>query len=103
MQALLQRSLVPDAVFCVSDRTALGAIEALRAAVLRIPDDIAVVGFENIPYAEHTNPPLTTVNMPKRLMGEVAIRRLHEIIQGRIYEVPVKTILPTSLVIRASA
>jgi LacI family transcriptional regulator len=103
MQALLQRPVVPDAVFCVSDRTALGAFEALAQAGKRVPDDVALVGFDNIPHGEYTRPPLTTINMPKRLMGEVAIRRLHDIIQGRMYEAPVKTILHTSLVIRASA
>lgn len=103
MRALLDRPSMPDAVFCVSDRTALGALEALHQAGLRIPEDVALVGFENIPHSEYTNPPLTTINMPKRLMGEVAIRRLHDIIQGRMYEAPVKTILNTSLVIRSSA
>lgn len=100
MKALIEKEVPIDAVFCVSDRAALGALEAIHDAQLRIPDDIAVVGFENIPQAAHTFPPLTTVNVPKHAMGEVAVDRLSEMIAGKNYCAPVKTMLYTSLVVR---
>ncbi|MCC7449886.1 MAG: LacI family DNA-binding transcriptional regulator [Anaerolineae bacterium] len=102
MKALLERRQPFDAVFCVSDRTALGALQALQEAGLRVPDDVAVVGFDNVAQARHTVPPLTTIEVPKRAMGDIAIRRLHDLITGRYSEIPVKNVLYTSLVIRNS-
>jgi LacI family transcriptional regulator len=102
MKALLERREPFDAVFCVSDRAALGALQALQEAKVRIPKEVALVGFEDVPQVSHTSPPLTTVKMPKSLMGKVAIQRLHELINRKANSEPVKTVLYTSLVIRES-
>jgi LacI family transcriptional regulator len=103
MQALLACPELPTAVFCVSDRTALSALTALNEAGLRVPDDIALVGFDNVPEGGHSTPALTTVHMPKREMGVVAARRLAELIgQGESEPAPLKIVLPTHLVVRAS-
>lgn len=102
MKALLERGESFDVVFCVSDRTALGALQALGETGLRIPEDVALLGFDDIAQSSHTSPPLTTVNVPKWAMGDIAIRRLHDIVNGRIPEAPVKTVLHTSLVERDS-
>lgn len=80
----------------------LGALQALQEAGLRVPDDVAVVGFDNVAQAGHTVPPLTTIDVPKRAMGDIAIRRLHDLISGRYSEIPVKNVLYTSLVVRSS-
>jgi DNA-binding LacI/PurR family transcriptional regulator len=103
MKALLESGTQFDAVFCVTDRTAFGALQALQEAGLRVPNDVAILGFDNVAQAQHTTPALTTVNVPKRAMGEIAIHRLREIIGEQAFEMPIKQMLHTSLVVRDSA
>jgi DNA-binding LacI/PurR family transcriptional regulator len=103
MQALLACPERPTAVFCVSDRTALSALTALNETGLRVPDDIALTGFDNVPESAYSTPALTTVQMPKRDMGIVAARRLAELIgQDEGEPLPRKILLPTHLVVRKS-
>ncbi|MGW0792059.1 LacI family DNA-binding transcriptional regulator [Streptomyces sp. NPDC002911] len=91
-----------DSVFAHNDISAAGVLRALRAAGRRVPDDIAVVGFDDIPMAEHTEPPLTTVRQPARQMGEAAARLLLSRLGGTaVPDGPV--VLPTELVVRHSA
>jgi LacI family transcriptional regulator len=104
MHALLARPQRPTAVFCVSDRTAFGALTAVKEVGLRVPEDIALVGFDDVRESEHTNPPLTTVRVPKREMGVVAAQRLTDLIKHPQADVPpLKLVLPTYLVIRATS
>lgn len=72
----------PTAVFARNDFTAIGAICALRDDGLSIPEDVAVVGFDNVPLAAYTSPPLTTVDQPTREQGREAARLLLERIEG---------------------
>lgn len=102
MKTLLESGTQFDAVFCVTDRTAFGALQALQEAGIRVPDDVAIIGFDNVAQSSHTTPPLTTVDVPKQAMGEIAINRLCEIIGGQAPEMPIKHMLFTSLVIRES-
>jgi DNA-binding LacI/PurR family transcriptional regulator len=98
-QALLASGERFDAILAASDLIAIGAMRALAAAGLRVPDDVAVVGFDDIPAASLTNPPLTTVMQDARLAG----RTLVETLVGRIREEPVHSaLLPTRLVVRKS-
>jgi LacI family transcriptional regulator len=90
-----------DAVFAHNDLSAAGAMQALREAGLRIPDDVAVVGFDDIPVAAHTDPPLTTIRQPLRQMGEAAARMLLSHFEGAVLTNQPQTI-PTTLVIRGS-
>ncbi|WP_329455469.1 LacI family DNA-binding transcriptional regulator [Streptomyces sp. NBC_01497] len=91
-----------DSVFAHNDLSAAGALRALRAAGRSVPDDIAVIGFDDLPMARHTEPPLTTVRQPARLLGETAARMLLEHLGGtRAPGDPV--VLPTDLVVRRSA
>jgi LacI family transcriptional regulator len=91
----------PDAVFTASDRTALGAIRAIHEAGLRIPDDIAVVGFDDLESSQTTNPPLTTVRQPVRRSGQLAAEMLVNIVTNGAD--PVRhLILPTELIVRRS-
>lgn len=99
MQQLLPQS--PDAVFVASDMMALGALRALREASKRVPDEIAVVGYDDMPFATHTDPPLTTVRQPIHRAGFVAAETLMEMIQEEDCA-PRRVILPTELVIRDS-
>lgn len=83
----------PDALFCASDSLASGALDALRERGLRVPDDVAVIGFDNRSFSAHQRPPLTTVALPLYEMGTLATDLLLAAIQqsppeARIYQVP---------------
>jgi LacI family transcriptional regulator len=82
MQTLLQMTPRPTAVFVASDVVAMGAILAIKQAGLRIPKDIAMVGFDDIPLAEFYDPPLTTIRLPAFGLGWAGGERLIRIIQG---------------------
>ncbi|MEV5203265.1 LacI family DNA-binding transcriptional regulator [Streptomyces sp. NPDC053720] len=102
VEQLLASGAEFDSVFAHNDISAAGVLRALRTAGRSVPDDIAVVGFDDIPMAEHTEPPLTTVRQPTRRMGETAARLLLSHLGGRpVPEAPV--VLPTELVVRHSA
>ncbi len=99
MAALLDR-IVPTAVFVASDVVAFGVLRALRGAKLRVPEDISVVGFDDIALAEHFDPPLTTVRLPAHALGAAAGRALMDRVAGRPVEH--RTLLPTQLIVRDS-
>ena len=99
MQRLLPHK--PDAVFVASDTMALGAMRALREAGRKVPDGIAVVGFDDLPQATTADPPLTTVRQPIQRAGALAVEMLIDILENGA-EPPRHIILPTELVIRAS-
>jgi LacI family transcriptional regulator len=99
MQRLLPFS--PDAVFVASDAMALGALRALREANLRVPEDIAITGYDDMPFAAHTDPPLTTVRQPIQRMGAVAAETLIDLI-AHPDEQPRRVVLASELVIRSS-
>ncbi|MEZ4727979.1 MAG: LacI family DNA-binding transcriptional regulator [Caldilineaceae bacterium] len=101
MQQLLARPHPPTALFVASDVVAFGAMAALQAQGLAIPQDIAVVGFDDVPLAQYANPPLTTVRMPTVEMGRRAGELLYDQILGRA--VASHVLLETELIIRASS
>ncbi len=91
----------PDAIFCASDAMAMGALRALREAGKRVPEDIGLAGFDDIPMASRTDPPLTTVRQPIHRTGAVAAETLIDLIEEGESR-PRRVILPTELVIRNS-
>jgi LacI family transcriptional regulator len=91
----------PDAVFAASDMTAIGALRCLNEAGLRVPEDIALVGFDDIPASSTISPSLTTVRQPIHGMGEAAANLLIEIISSGSKEYH-RVTMPTELVIRNS-
>lgn len=99
MKALL--ACQPDAVFASSDATALGALQAIEEAGLRVPDDIAVVGFDDLPLAVTVTPKLTTVHHPVIDKGERAATLLLDMIEGKVTGVH-QEFLPAYLVVRES-
>jgi LacI family transcriptional regulator len=101
MQRLLQLDPPPTAVFAVSDRTALGALEAIYERGLRVPEDISLVGFDDIALGAHARPPLATLRTDKYAMGATAVRRLDELLGERTH-IPLRQVLPVNLVLRAS-
>ncbi len=98
--ALLNRAPDLEGLFVASDVVALGAIGALRALGRRVPEDLSIVGFDDVPLAAFFDPPLTTVHLPAYELGHAAGVALLD----RIAEptVPSRTLLPTELVVRAS-
>jgi len=99
MKKLLQRHV--DAVFAASDVIAFGAMRAIREQGLRIPQDVAVIGFDDIDSAAQAFPPLTTVRQPILEEGAAAARVLIDLIQKRV-EGPQRVLLNTELIIRDS-
>ena len=83
MNALLEITPRVTAVFVASDVVAMGAILAIKKAGLRIPKDIAVVGFDDIPLAEYYDPPLTTIRLPAYGLGLGRWRTFDPIDPGR--------------------
>lgn len=91
----------PTAIFAGSDEHAFGVIEAARTCGLSVPGDLSVVGFDDLPMARWSSPPLTTVHQPLADMGRVAGRMLHELITDRLHATR-RMELATHLVTRAS-
>ncbi len=103
MQQLLDLPDPPEAVFVANDQMAVDAMLAIRERGLRVPEDIAVGGFDDIPMASYVSPPLTTVHQPVYELGWHAAHKALEIINNNQALIsPHKMILPTSLVIRRS-
>lgn len=90
----------PDAVFVASDTVALGAIGAIRDAGLRVPEDISVIGFDDIALAAYFNPSLTTVRVPAHDLGHTAGTAMLDVLSGR--DAPLRTLLATRIVARSS-
>ena len=97
---LLGRSVAFDAVFAASDLIALGAIRAFTEHGLRVPEDVAVVGFDDIPMARFANPPLTTVVQDTTRAGQLLVETLLKLVRDE----PAQSItLPATLVVRRSS
>ena len=97
---LIQSGTAFDAIFTGDDSSALGVLAALREAGIRVPEDVSVVGFDDVDFASHVHPPLTTVHAPTEQVGERAVEQLLKLIAGE--EVEPVTLLPVELVIRKS-
>ncbi|AIO18733.1 HTH-type transcriptional regulator LacR [Candidatus Izimaplasma bacterium HR1] len=100
MKEALSKSEYARAYFCANDSIALGAMRAIHEKRLKIPEDIAIVGFNDNPNSEFTYPPLSTVKVYTEFMGEQALFSLNEKIEGR--SIPIKKIIPTKLVKRST-
>jgi len=92
----------PTAIFAANDSMAIGALSALREADLRVPQDVAVAGFDDIPMARYMSPPLTSVHVAIGELGERATRTLLHAIEEKNQHAKVQDTLPTTLVIRQS-
>jgi DNA-binding LacI/PurR family transcriptional regulator len=90
----------PTAIFCYNDMSALGAMRRIREHGLRIPDDISIVGFDDLYISQYLDPPLTTVRQPMRQMGRMAMETLLQIFAGADSEHDIR--LPGELVVRRS-
>jgi DNA-binding LacI/PurR family transcriptional regulator len=103
MQALLALDQRPTAVFVASDTVALGALQAIRAHGLHVPNEIAIVGFDDIYLSEFIDPPLTTIRLPAFALGWNAAEMLIQHIAEGVPANPTRILLQTELVVRRSS
>ena len=101
MQEILALDHRPTAVIAISDKTAIGAMEAIREAGLRIPDDIAIGSIDNTRESQFTRPALTTVHIPKYEIGVLAMQKLNRIIMGD-QTIAFKSVVYSELIVRES-
>lgn len=97
---VFNRGELPEVIIAGNDTTALGIMKAMHECKLEIPKDISVVGINDIPTAQYTFPPLTTVKFHSEFMGETAVDLIRERLEGRT--VPKKVVIPSHLVLRNS-
>lgn len=100
MKQALEKDDLPQAFFVTNDSMAIGAIRAIHEVGLHIPKDLAIIGFNDIPTANYTFPPLTTLHIHTEFMGSVAVELLKERLEGR--EIAKKIITPTKIIVRGS-
>jgi LacI family transcriptional regulator len=100
---LLAATPRPTAIFAANDSMAIGALSALREAGLRVPDDVAVAGFDDIPLARYLDPPLSSVHVDIAALGERAARRLLEAVRDKAAHDRRSETVPTTLVLRRSS
>jgi len=98
---LLNKSYLPTAIICANDAMAVGTIKAIKEKGISVPEDISVIGFDDIEWAKHTDPPLTTIKVFKEKMGEVAAEKILKLVKGEQIA-PEKIKVETELVIRNS-
>lgn len=98
---LLARENPPTAVFCFNDEMAIGVMHHARQCGLSVPDDLSVVGFDDISFSRYWVPALTTVSQPMRDIGRETVRLLLEILRDGSSK-PASVTLPHKLIIRSS-
>jgi len=102
MRELLKHPNRPNAVFAASDTIAIGAMKAIAEMGLSVGNDIEIIGFDDIPAAQFTNPTLSSVRVQTEFMGRHAVKILLDRIQTK-RKIPVKIVVPTELVVRGSS
>jgi LacI family transcriptional regulator, repressor for deo operon, udp, cdd, tsx, nupC, and nupG len=101
-RGLLNHSTRPTAILCANDDMAIGALHEIRSAGLRVPEDISVIGFDDIRYSQAVNPPLTTIRQPTEEIGEKAMYRICHAIEEGVALTSEPELVPHELVIRRS-
>jgi DNA-binding LacI/PurR family transcriptional regulator len=101
MDILLKEKMLPDAIFAINDPVAIGAYQRIKEAKMKIPDEIAIMGFSNNKITSLVDPQLTTVDQPSFEMGEKSAQMLIDIIKGKMVE-PKILVLNTKLIERGS-
>jgi LacI family transcriptional regulator len=93
---------LPTAFFCMNDIMAFGCMKALKDKGLRVPEDVSVIGFDDLPSSSITEPPLTTIKVSTHQIGERALERLSDKINGPTHSNPEKILVSGKLIIRGS-
>jgi LacI family transcriptional regulator len=102
MHEILRLPQRPTAIVTISDKTAIGAMEAIKEAGLRIPEDIAIASIDDVAESAYTRPPLTSFRISRAAMGQLAMQKLDRLIAGNA-ETPVKSIVYGELVVRETS
>ncbi len=102
IEVLLQKEPKPDAVFCCNDSTAMGVLKEVLRRQIKVPEELAIVGFDDIPTASFCSPRLTTVQVPTLVLGKEAFHLLNEVIEHP-NEPPQMRVISTELVVRESS
>mgnify|MGYP002964912358 CR=1 FL=1 len=100
---MISKGNLPTAIFAASDHIAIGAMRALQENGYKIPEDISVMGFDDINVAKFSNPPLTTVHAPADFMGQFAAHYIQLLAESNTklsYNMPVRMTLPCEIAIR---
>lgn len=92
---------LPDCFFAANDTIALGAIKALKEKGFKVPEDISIIGFDDIPYSAVSSPALTTVHVQRKQIGKIAVEQLLKVKKDKKYKA-VKTLITGSLIVRDS-
>jgi DNA-binding LacI/PurR family transcriptional regulator len=99
-RSLIANNIKFNALFAASDLIAIGAIRALKEAGITVPNEVAVIGFDNIAIASYTNPSLTTIEQNTTIAGQMLVENLLKLIRGEAVQ---STLLPPSLIVRGSS
>lgn len=99
---LITRDNPPTAIFCENDEMAIGAIQRIKQAGLRVPEDISVAGFDDIAFASYSDPPLTTIAQPAEEFGATAAQLLIDLLENGPGAEPARVVLPYDLKVRDS-
>jgi len=99
---LITRDNPPTAIFCENDEMAIGAIQRVKQAGLRVPQDISIAGFDDIAFASYSDPPLTTIAQPAEEFGATAAQMLVDLLQQGAQSAPAQVVLPYDLKVRDS-
>ncbi len=100
MKQFIEAGTLPTALVCASDQMAIGAMRALHEAKINVPQDLSIIGFNDIEAAEFLNPPLSTVRIHTDEMGKTAVKLIYDRLKGRV--IPIKAVLSTKIVLRDS-
>ncbi len=100
--SILRLPAYPTAIMTFNDLLAIGALHAIRTFGLTVPDDISVVGFDDIYLTPHTNPPLTTISQPQHRVGQLAVEKIYNSLNGYETDLAGFTLLECPLVVRES-
>jgi len=98
---LLELTPLPDALFCFSDMVAVGVIEECLARGVRIPDDLALVGYADLDMCSIAKIELTSIRQPRRMIGQTAAELMIDLINGKQIDNP-RVVLPVELIVRES-
>lgn len=100
-RALLDSGALPTAVFAANDAMAIGALQVLKQRGIRVPRDISMLGFDDIKFAAYCDPPLTTIQQPRRQIGALSMQMMMDMLSGRAANLAVRE-LPHEFVLRDS-
>lgn len=99
---LKEQREIPTAMFCASDLMAIAAMRAVFENNMKVPDDIAFIGVDNIEMAKYSTPPLSSIDIPKYEIGELAAKTIVDMVEGKL-NIPIKILLPFELIVRDSS